>query len=140
MLNKKTKEESMNTDQLQANLDIHKGSFEIQKIHDEKINTLVYCVKQLKGQDFVVKRVLTKDLEIVSPYNTYKNTGLPPTLIAMPDVSAIDAVLNYKKHSYYYMCASVTKIGFHEFAHSLAQHNRNAQKYQRWINNRGINR
>ncbi|WP_431165577.1 endolytic transglycosylase MltG [Tenacibaculum halocynthiae] len=102
--------------------------------------TIIYCVKQVNGQDFIVKRVLTKDLEIISPYNTYKNTGLPPTLIAMPDISAIDAVLNYKKHSYYYMCASVEKIGFHEFANSLAQHNRNAAKYQRWISNRGINR
>ncbi|WP_370408927.1 endolytic transglycosylase MltG [Tenacibaculum dicentrarchi] len=102
--------------------------------------TVIYCIKQLKGDDFVVKRVLTKDLEIESAYNTYKKTGLPPTLIAMPDVSAIDAVLNYKKHNYYYMCASVTKIGFHDFANSLAQHNRNAVKYQRWISKRGINR
>ncbi|MBE7634687.1 endolytic transglycosylase MltG [Tenacibaculum finnmarkense genomovar ulcerans] len=102
--------------------------------------TVIYCIKQLKGDDFVVKRVLTKDLEIESAYNTYKNTGLPPTLIAMPDVSAIDAVLNYKKHNYYYMCASVTKIGFHDFANSLTQHNRNAVKYQRWISKRGINR
>ncbi len=102
--------------------------------------TIIYCVKQVNGQDFIVKRVLTKDLEIISPYNTYKNTGLPPTLIAMPDITAIDAVLNYKKHNYYYMCASIEKIGFHEFANSLAQHNRNAAKYQRWISNRGINR
>ena len=102
--------------------------------------TVIYCIKQLKGQDFVVKRVLTKDLQIKSPYNTYKNTGLPPSLIAMPDVSSIDAVLNYKKHGYYYMCASVDKIGFHDFASSLAQHNRNAAKYQRWINKRGIRR
>ncbi|MEX6625870.1 endolytic transglycosylase MltG [Tenacibaculum salmonis] len=102
--------------------------------------TVIYCIKQLKGDDFVVKRVLTKDLEIESPYNTYRNSGLPPSLIAMPDVSAIDAVLNYKKHGYYYMCASIEKIGFHDFATSLAQHNRNAVKYQQWISKRGINR
>ncbi len=102
--------------------------------------TIIYCLKQINGQDFVVKRVLNKDLTIDSPYNTYKNTGLPPTLISMPDISAIDAVLNYKKHNYYYMCASVEKIGFHEFANSLAQHNRNAAKYQKWISQRGINR
>ncbi|CAM1366594.1 endolytic transglycosylase MltG [Tenacibaculum xiamenense] len=102
--------------------------------------TIIYCLKQLNGQDFVVKRVLNKDLVIDSPYNTYKNTGLPPTLISMPDISAIDAVLNYKKHNYYYMCASIEKIGFHEFANSLAQHNRNAAKYQKWISQRGINR
>ena len=102
--------------------------------------TVIYSIKQLKGQDFVVKRVLNKDLKIKSPYNTYQNTGLPPSLIAMPDVSAIDAVLNYKKHGYYYMCASIEKIGFHDFASSLTQHNRNAAKYQRWINQRGIKR
>jgi UPF0755 protein len=102
--------------------------------------TVIYAIKELKGQDFVVKRVLNKDLKIQSLYNTYQNTGLPPSLISMPDVSSIDAVLNYKKHNYYYMCASVEKIGFHDFANSLAQHNRNAAKYQRWITKRGINR
>ena len=102
--------------------------------------TVIYSIKELKGQDFVVKRVLSRDLKITSPYNTYQNTGLPPTLIAMPDISAIDAVLNYKKHKYFYMCASVDKIGFHDFASSLTQHNRNAAKYQRWINKQGIKR
>ena len=102
--------------------------------------TIIYCIKQEKGQDFVVKRVLNKDLNIDSPYNTYKNTGLPPTLIAMPDISAIDAVLNAAQHNYYYMCASIDNIGYHEFARTLAQHNRNAQKYQNWINKRGIKR
>lgn len=102
--------------------------------------TIIFALKEKKGHDLVVKRVLTKDLEIKSPYNTYKNGGLPPTLIAMPDISAIDAVLNPKKHNYIYMCASVDNIGFHEFATSLSQHNRNAAKYQRWLNNRGINR
>ena len=102
--------------------------------------TVIYCIKQEKGQDHVVKRVLLKDLEINSPYNTYKNTGLPPSLIAMPDISAIDAVLNPEKHNYYYMCASIDKIGFHDFTNSLAQHNRNAAKYQRWINQQGIKR
>ena len=102
--------------------------------------TVIYTIKEKKGQDFVVKRVLTKDLEIKSPYNTYLNKGLPPTLIAMPDVSAIDAVLNAKKHNYMYMTASVTNIGYHEFASTLSQHNRNAAKYHRWLNRQGINR
>ena len=102
--------------------------------------TIIYCLKQVKGQDYIVKRVLTKDLEIKSPYNTYKNIGLPPTLIAMPDISSIDAVLNAPEHSYMYMCASVDKIGYHEFSKTLQQHNINARKYQSWINSRGINR
>ncbi|QOD61863.1 endolytic transglycosylase MltG [Polaribacter haliotis] len=102
--------------------------------------TIIYAIKQLKGQDYVVKRVLTVDLEINSPYNTYKNRGLPPALISMPDVSAIDAVLNADNHDYFYMCASVDKIGYHDFAKTLTQHNRNAAKYQRWLNSQGVNR
>lgn len=102
--------------------------------------TIIYCVKQVKGQDYVVKRVLHVDLEINSPYNTYKNRGLPPTLIAMPDISAIDAVLNPAKHNYYYMCADVNNIGYHKFAKTLNQHNRNAAQYQRWLNKQRINR
>lgn len=102
--------------------------------------TIIFALKQKHGQDYEVKRVLNKDLEIDSPYNTYKNTGLPPSLIAMPDISSIDAVLNHANHDYYYMCASVTKIGFHEFAKTLAQHNVNASKYHKWVSKQGINR
>ena len=97
-------------------------------------------MKQKHGQDYEVKRVLNADLDIDSPYNTYKNAGLPPSLIAMPDISSIDAVLNPKNHDYYYMCASVTNIGSHEFAKTLSQHNVNASKYQRWVSKQGINR
>ncbi len=102
--------------------------------------TIIYILKQQKGQDFVVKRVLNKDLEIKSPYNTYLNRGLPPTLIAMPDISSIDAVLNYQKHNYFYMCVNVDKIGFHAFASDLYEHGKNARKYQRWLDKQGIRR
>lgn len=102
--------------------------------------TIIYCVKENEGQDYVVKRVLTVDLEIKSPYNTYINKGLPPTLISMPDISAIDGVLNAQKHNYFYMCANVDKLGYHIFARSLAQHNRNAAKYHQWMNKQRINR
>lgn len=104
--------------------------------------TIIYALKQTNGQDFIVKRVLFRDIENTknSPYNTYKKVGLPPAPIAMPDISSIEAVLNPAKHDYYFMCASVDKIGFHEFAKTLGQHNRNAVKYQRWINNQGIKR
>ncbi|MFY9242093.1 MAG: endolytic transglycosylase MltG [Polaribacter sp.] len=102
--------------------------------------TIIYCIKEVKGQDYVVKRVLLVDLEINSPYNTYKYKGLPPSLISMPDIETIDAVLNADKHEYFYMCASIDKIGYHEFAKSLSQHNRNAAKYQNWLNKNGIGR
>jgi UPF0755 protein len=102
--------------------------------------TIIYILKQIHGQDFVVKRVLKKDLKLKSPYNTYLNRGVPPSLIAMPDISAIDAVLNYERHNYLYMCVNVDKFGYHLFASSLKQHNKNARKYQRWLNQQGIRR
>jgi len=102
--------------------------------------TIIYALKEKYGEDFIVKRVLLKDLKIDSPYNTYKNKGIPPTLIAMPDISSIDAVLFSKKHNYYYMCVNVDKIGYHEFANSLNQHKINASKYHRWLSKKGINR
>jgi UPF0755 protein len=102
--------------------------------------TIIYALKQKYGQDSTFRRVLNKDLRIDSPYNTYQNVGLPPGPIAMPDISSIEAVLNPKDHSYYYMCASVTDIGSHEFARTLREHNKNARKYQKWISAQGINR
>ena len=102
--------------------------------------TVIYCIKEKKGQDYVVKRVLTVDLEINSPYNTYIHRGLPPSLIAMPDISSIDGVLNAQEHNYLYMCANVDKLGYHAFAKSLVQHNKNAVKYHNWMNKLKINR
>ncbi len=103
--------------------------------------TVIYAVKK-KNNDFdtVIKRVLYKDLETDSPYNTYKYAGLPPGPIAMPDISAIDAVLNYEDHDYYYFVANPEKPGYHKFAKTLRQHNNNRQAYVRWINKMGINR
>jgi len=102
--------------------------------------TIIYALKKKYGNDFIVKRVLTKDLDIDSPYNTYTQVGLPPGPISMPDISSINAVLDPANHQYYYMCVSVTNIGKHEFAETLSQHNRNAAKYHRWISQQGINR
>jgi UPF0755 protein len=103
--------------------------------------TVIYAIKKQTGDyDQVIKRVLYKDLTIDSPYNTYKYAGLPPGPIAMPDISAIDAVLNPEKHNYIYFCASVTKIGYHEFAVTAAQHEVNRQKYVAWVNKLGIKR
>ena len=81
-----------------------------------------------------------KDLEVDSPYNTYKYKQLPPGPITMPDISSIDAVLNYQDHNYFYFVADVTNFGYHKFAENLAQHNRNKQEYVRWINQQGIKR
>ena len=93
-----------------------------------------------KYKNTVIKRVLNVHKEIDSPYNTYKNLGLPPGLIAMPDISAIDAVLNYEKHKYLYFAADAKRLGFHKFAKTLAQHNVNAREYHRYLSAQGINR
>ena len=79
--------------------------------------------------DFSIQRVLNAHLEIDSPYNTYKNAGLPPGPINFPEKSTIDAVLNYEKNNYLYMCAREDFSGYHNFASTLAEHNRNAAKY-----------
>lgn len=103
--------------------------------------TVIYAVKN-NADDFTIeiKRVLYKDLETDSPYNTYKYEGLPPGPIAMPDVTALDAVLNPEKHNYIFFCASVTNFGYHEFAVTAAQHEVNRQKYVAWISKQGIKR
>ncbi|WP_300020986.1 endolytic transglycosylase MltG [uncultured Maribacter sp.] len=103
--------------------------------------TVIYAIKKETGNfDTIIKRVLYRDLEMDSPYNTYKYAGLPPGPIAMPDITAIDAVLNPKKHNYYYFVANVEKFGYHMFAENLTQHNRNKAQYIRWINAQKINR
>jgi UPF0755 protein len=103
--------------------------------------TVIYAVKR-NSNDFrqVIKRVLYKDLQVNSPYNTYSVSGLPPGPIAMPDITAIEAVLNPEKHNYIYFCASVERFGYHEFAVTEAQHQQNAEKYYEWINNQGVKR
>lgn len=95
--------------------------------------TVVYA-----NQEFGLRRVLNKHLRFESPYNTYLNAGLPPGPICMPSISSIDAVLNRAEHDYLYMCARPDSSGRHAFASSLREHNRNAQRYRSWLNQRGI--
>ncbi|WGF92602.1 endolytic transglycosylase MltG [Aequorivita marisscotiae] len=103
--------------------------------------TVIYAIKRESGDyNQIIKRVLYKDLELDSPYNTYKYAGIPPGPITMPDISSIDAVLNPEKHDYYYFVADVTNFGYHKFAKSLAQHNVNKAEYVRWVNNQGLMR
>ncbi len=103
--------------------------------------TVIYSLK-LRDNNFdqVIKRVLYNDLLIASPYNTYVNIGLPPGPIAMPDISAIDAVLSPDNNDYIYFCASIERFGYHEFASTYAQHQLNAAKYSKWLNEQGTKR
>ncbi len=80
--------------------------------------------------DFSIKRVVLEQKSFISPYNTYARVGLPPGPIGIPDVSSIDAVLNYVKHTNQYMCAKEDFSGYHNFTNSFAQHQINAQKFQ----------
>lgn len=103
--------------------------------------TVIYA-KKIKENNFdqIIKRVIHEDLFINSPYNTYLFEGLPPSPIAMPDVDAIDAVLNAEKHNYIYFCASIEKFGYHVFASDYAEHQKNAKKYADWLNAQGTTR
>lgn len=103
--------------------------------------TVIYAIKEKSGNfDQVIKRVMYNDLKIGSPYNTYIHTGLPPGPIAMPDISAIDAVLNAEKHDYVYFCASVERFGYHEFAKTYEEHQVIAKKYAEWVAQQGYQR
>lgn len=95
--------------------------------------TLVFAAK-----DYSIRRILNAHKLIDSPYNTYKNTGLPPGLICIPSISAINAVLNAESHKYYFFCASENLNGYHIFAETSLEHEQNARKYHRALNKLNI--
>ena len=101
--------------------------------------TVVYSLRE-KYQNFdtIIRRVLRKDLKIVSPYNTYKNKGVPPGPITMPDFSSIKAVLNPETHNYLYFVANPKEPGYHTFARTYTAHIRNSRIYHRWINSQRL--
>lgn len=85
-----------------------------------------------------IHRVYYADLKIESPYNTYLNSGLPPGPIGFPSTKALKAVLNRDDNSYLYMCAKPDYSGYHNFANSYSQHQRNAAKYRAFLSKEGI--
>ena len=95
--------------------------------------TLIYAAK-----DFTIRRVLNKHKKIDSPYNTYMYKGLPPGPIRMPNITSLDAVLNYEEHDYIFFCAKEDFSGYHNFAVTYADHKKNARKYQKALNARKI--
>jgi UPF0755 protein len=90
--------------------------------------------------DFAARRVLSHHKNIESPYNTYKNAGLPPGPICIPPPVVIDAVLNYEVHSYLYFCAKADFSGYHSFSKTLTQHNEYAREYQQALSQAQIYR
>ncbi len=95
--------------------------------------TVIYALTmgqpQSDGQGPLGRRLLSKDLSIPSPYNTYLNVGLPPAPIANPGKDAIAAVLNPEHHDYLYFVADGT--GGHVFAKTLQEHNQNVDEWRK---------
>lgn len=87
---------------------------------------------------FDLRRIYNKLLNIDSPYNTYRRTGLPPGPIRIPSIAGIEAVLNHTKHDYLYMCAKEDFSGTHNFARTYEEHMANARRYTQALNQRGI--
>lgn len=94
--------------------------------------TIIYALTngrpENKGQGPLGRRLLSKDLEISSPYNTYKTAGLPPGPICNPGAEAIRAVLHPEHHTYIYFVADGT--GGHVFSSTLSEHNRNVENWR----------
>ncbi len=88
--------------------------------------------------DFTIRRLKMGHILKISPYNTYRNKGLPPGPIRVASQNGIDAVLNYTKHDYIFMCAKETFNGEHNFAVNYAEHQANARKYQKALDDRKI--
>jgi len=83
--------------------------------------------------DFSIKRVTFKHISSTagSPYNTYRNKGLPPGPICTPSISSIDAVLKAEKTEFLFFCANADFSGSHSFASTEEEHFENARKYRR---------
>ena len=83
--------------------------------------------------DFRIRRVTFGHISstAASPYNTYRNKGLPPGPICTPSISSIDAVLKAEKTDYLYFCAKADFSGSHSFASTAEEHFENARKYRK---------
>lgn len=88
--------------------------------------------------DFGVRRILLKHTRLKCPYNTYQNYGLPPGPICTPSIQSIEAVLNAEKTKYLFFCARPEKDGYHNFAATLSEHNRNARAFHKVLNKERI--
>lgn len=92
--------------------------------------TVAFCY------DYSLNRILKKHLKIESPYNTYRNYGLPPGPICVPTKACLEAVLNPDNHGYLYFCASPEMNGTHLFASTFIAHMKNARAFQRALTNK----
>jgi len=148
---RKQKAAAINLDPIQVS--VLAAIVDAEASHDDEMPTIagLYLNRLKKGMklesdptiifaenDYTIRRVLRRYLSINSPYNTYMYTGLPPGPIMMPSINAINAVLDYQKSDYIYMCAKEDFSGYHNFATNMADHLVNAHKYQEALNERNI--
>ena len=92
--------------------------------------TVAFCF------NYSLKRILTRHLDVDSPYNTYRYAGLPPGPISCPPKSCLEAVLYAQNHSYLFFCADPSFNGSHRFAATYSEHLNNARAYQRALDAR----
>ena len=85
-------------------------------------------------KNFALKRILFQHLGVESPFNTYKNKGLPPGPICTPSVSTIDAVINSPTTNYIYFVAKADFSGYSNFSSNFAEHSQYAKQYQQALN------
>lgn len=81
-------------------------------------------------KDFSLTRIYHKHLDVVSPYNTYRNAGLPPGPICTPSEKTIEAVLGAPETDYLFFVAKPDFSGYSNFATSYAEHLQYAKAYQ----------
>lgn len=85
-------------------------------------------------RDFSLKRILFGHLAVASPYNTYRNKGLPPGPICTPSKNTLDAVLNAPQTDYLFFVAKSDFSGYSHFSSTFAEHDRYAKEYQKALN------
>lgn len=90
--------------------------------------TLKFALK-----NFGLTRIRDVHKEVVSPYNTYKNNGIPPGPICTPSTKTIDAVLNAPSTNYLFFVAKPDYSGYSNFAVTYAEHEVFAKAYQDWL-------
>jgi hypothetical protein len=88
--------------------------------------TVVYALKQEGRWDGNIRR---QDLRMDSPYNTYRHAGLPPGPIASPGLASLKAAARPADITSLYFVSR--NDGTHVFADTLAEHNRNVDRWQR---------
>ena len=105
------------------------ASLYINRVHKGMLLQACPTIKYAVG-DFKLKRILYRHLNVDSPYNTYKNPGLPPGPIRCPAPATMDMVLNAPKTNYLYMCASPELNNTHIFSANYSNHANAARQYR----------